>query len=73
MSKSHSLAQNFSLFGEEHKEVVGYKEVVVVSGDLTAKNSTNLQRDPAGMKDFVRGRGGFFPFAPGCLESDRAD
>ncbi|RUP46090.1 hypothetical protein BC936DRAFT_147369 [Jimgerdemannia flammicorona] len=51
-------------------EVAGYREVTVPDASLTAKNSTSLRRDPGSMADFVRGKGNFFPFAPGGLESE---
>lgn len=35
---------------------------------MTGKNSTSLLRKPGAKEDFVRGRTGQFPFAPGGLE-----
>ncbi|KAH8550493.1 NUC185 domain-containing protein [Umbelopsis sp. PMI_123] len=40
---------------------------------MTAKNSTSMQRDFAGSKDFVRGKGNNFPFAPGGIEEALED
>ncbi|KAI8584384.1 hypothetical protein K450DRAFT_219603 [Umbelopsis ramanniana AG] len=53
--------------------VSGYHEVALDSSELTAKNSTSMQRDFAGSKDFVRGRGNNFPFAPGGIEEALTD
>jgi len=36
--------------------------------DLTSKNSTSILRRPGAKEDFIRGRSGQFPFAPGGLE-----
>ena len=52
--------------------VTGYKEVTVPANSATAKNSTSFLRKPANRADFVRGAAGFFPFAPGGLESVEA-
>ncbi|KAH7308686.1 NUC185 domain-containing protein [Stachybotrys elegans] len=52
--------------------VTGYKNVTVPANSATAKNSTSLLRKPASRADFVRGAAGFFPFAPGGLESIEA-
>jgi antiviral helicase SKI2 len=52
--------------------VTGYKNVTVPANSATAKNSTSLLRKPANRADFVRGAAGFFPFAPGGLESIEA-
>ncbi len=52
--------------------VAGYKNVTVPANSATAKNSTLLTRKPGGRADFVRGGAGFFPFAPGGLESVEA-
>ncbi|OAQ60481.1 antiviral helicase SKI2 [Pochonia chlamydosporia 170] len=52
--------------------VTGYKNVTVPSNSATAKNSTSLLRKPANRADFVRGAAGFFPFAPGGLDSIEA-
>ncbi|KAM3084467.1 Antiviral helicase ski2 [Clarireedia jacksonii] len=52
--------------------VTGYKEVTVPANSATAKNSTSFMRKPANRADFVRGAAGFFPFAPGGLESVEA-
>lgn len=46
--------------------------MTVSANSDTAKNSTSLLRKPAGKVDFVRGGAGFFPFAPGGLESVEA-
>ncbi|RUS21214.1 antiviral helicase, partial [Endogone sp. FLAS-F59071] len=51
-------------------EVVGYREVKIPDMSLTAKNSTSLRRDPGAIADFVRGKGNYFPFTPGGLESE---
>lgn len=58
----------FTREGLEGK-VTGYREVTVPANSATAKNSTSLLRKPANRADFVRGAAGFFPFAPGGLES----
>ncbi|KAI1325689.1 DSHCT domain-containing protein [Xylariaceae sp. FL0255] len=52
--------------------VTGYKNVTVPANSATAKNSTSLMRKPGSRADFVRGAAGFFPFAPGGLESVEA-
>ncbi|KAI3327101.1 DSHCT domain-containing protein [Xylariaceae sp. AK1471] len=52
--------------------VTGYKNVTVPANSATAKNSTSLTRKPGSRVDFVRGAAGFFPFAPGGLESVEA-
>ncbi|KAI1434154.1 DSHCT domain-containing protein [Xylaria sp. CBS 124048] len=52
--------------------VTGYKNVTVPANSATAKNSTSLARKPGGRADFVRGAAGFFPFAPGGLDSVEA-
>ena len=52
--------------------VVGYKNVTVPASSATAKNSTSFLRKPANRVDFVRGAAGFFPFAPGGLDSIEA-
>jgi antiviral helicase SKI2 len=55
--------------------VTGYKNVTVPAdryAATTAKNSTSLGRKPASRADFVRGAAGFFPFAPGGVESIEA-
>ncbi|KAG5927423.1 hypothetical protein E4U42_002258 [Claviceps africana] len=52
--------------------VTGYKNVTVPSNSATAKTSTSLLRKPANRADFVRGAAGFFPFAPGGLDSIEA-
>lgn len=52
--------------------VTGYKNVTVPMNSATAKNSTSLSRKPASRAEFVRGAAGFFPFAPGGLESIEA-
>ncbi|KAJ9132327.1 DSHCT domain-containing protein [Pleurostoma richardsiae] len=49
--------------------VTGYKNVTVPANSATAKNSTSLLRKPASRAEFVRGAAGFFPFAPGGLDS----
>jgi hypothetical protein len=53
--------------------VSGYHEVALDNNDMTAKNSTSMQRDFAGSKDFVRGKGNNFPFAPGGIEEALED
>ncbi|KAI0975881.1 DSHCT domain-containing protein [Xylaria arbuscula] len=52
--------------------VTGYTNVTVPANSATAKNSTSLSRKPGSRADFVRGAAGFFPFAPGGLESVEA-
>ncbi|KAJ4298393.1 Antiviral helicase ski2 [Collariella sp. IMI 366227] len=49
--------------------VTGYRNVTVPASHATAKSSTSMLRKPAGRADFVRGAAGFFPFAPGGLDS----
>ncbi|KAL2259529.1 hypothetical protein VTK26DRAFT_6776 [Humicola hyalothermophila] len=49
--------------------VTGYRNVTVPAAHATAKSSTSMLRKPAGRAEFVRGAAGFFPFAPGGLES----
>lgn len=44
----------------------------MLANSATAKNSTSFQRKPANRADIVRGAAGFFPFAPGGLESVQA-
>ncbi|KAK9679429.1 Antiviral helicase ski2, partial [Basidiobolus ranarum] len=51
-------------------QINGYEETAIPESALTASNSTSLQREPGVMNDFVRGRAGNFPFAPGGLEYD---
>ena len=43
--------------------------MTVPANSATAKNSTSFLRKPANRADFVRGAAGFFPFAPGGLDS----
>ncbi|KAB5547116.1 NUC185 domain-containing protein [Coniochaeta sp. 2T2.1] len=55
--------------------VTGYNNVTVPAdryAATTAKNSTSLGRKPASRAEFVRGAAGFFPFAPGGVESIEA-
>ncbi|KAG6296213.1 hypothetical protein E4U46_002883 [Claviceps purpurea] len=52
--------------------VTGYKNVTLPLNSATAKTSTSLLRKPANRVDFVRGAAGFFPFAPGGLDSIEA-
>lgn len=52
--------------------VTGYQNVTVPLNSATAKNSTSFSRKPASRAEFVRGAAGFFPFAPGGLESIEA-
>ncbi|KAI1004551.1 putative ATP-dependent RNA helicase [Podosphaera aphanis] len=52
--------------------VTGYKEVTVPANSATAKNSTSFLRKPANKSELIRGAAGFFPFAPGGLESVEA-
>lgn len=52
--------------------VVGYNNITVPANNANAKNSTSLLRKPASGVDFVRGGAGFFPFAPGGLDSIEA-
>ncbi|KAK3331272.1 NUC185 domain-containing protein [Apodospora peruviana] len=49
--------------------VTGYRNVTLPASHATAKTSTSMLRKPANRVDFVRGAAGFFPFAPGGLES----
>ena len=52
--------------------VVGYKNVTVPANSATAKNSTSFLRKPASRAELVRGAAGFFPFAPGGLDTIEA-
>jgi len=53
--------------------VTGYKNVTVpANSSPNPKNSTSFLRKPASRADFVRGAAGFFPFAPGGLDSIEA-
>lgn len=52
--------------------IVGYDTVTVPAASATAKNSTSMLRKPGNNADFVRGAAGFFPFAPGGLDSVEA-
>ena len=58
----------FTREGLEGK-VTGYKEVTIPAHSITAKNSTSLLRKPATKAEMVRGKAGFFPFAPGGLDA----
>jgi antiviral helicase SKI2 len=49
--------------------VTGYRHVTVPASHATAKSSTSMLRKPAARADFVRGAAGFFPFAPGGLDT----
>ncbi|KAK3898285.1 NUC185 domain-containing protein [Staphylotrichum tortipilum] len=49
--------------------VTGYRNVTVPASHATAKSSTSMLRKPAARADFVRGAAGFFPFAPGGLDT----
>ena len=49
--------------------VTGYRHVTVPASHATAKSSTSMLRKPAARADFVRGGAGFFPFAPGGLDT----
>ncbi|OZJ02181.1 hypothetical protein BZG36_04323 [Bifiguratus adelaidae] len=50
-------------------DIDGWVEETTHGGDSgTAKNSTSLDRDPSSYRDMVRGKGGFYPFAPGGLD-----
>lgn len=53
--------------------VSGYHEVALEHTEMTAKNSTSMQRDFGGSKDFVRGKGNNFPFAPGGIDEALED
>ncbi|TPX59484.1 hypothetical protein SpCBS45565_g07719 [Spizellomyces sp. 'palustris'] len=46
-----------------------WDEVILPDHALTAKNSTSVHREPAGISDFVRGHPTNLPFAPGGLEA----
>jgi len=43
-------------------------QYTAVDRGLTGKNSTSILRKPGNKEDFVRGRAGQYPFAPGGLE-----
>ncbi|KAK2741567.1 hypothetical protein FQN57_005550 [Myotisia sp. PD_48] len=58
----------FTRLGLEGR-VSGYHEITIPADRATAKNSTSLRRKPAAHAEFVRGAAGFFPFAPGGLET----
>uniref|UniRef100_A0A060SXD2 ARAD1A03146p n=1 Tax=Blastobotrys adeninivorans TaxID=409370 RepID=A0A060SXD2_BLAAD len=65
-------ATHFKRSGLEGK-IVGYEEFTIQTSsahDLTSKNSLSLGRQVSAKQDFVRGRAGFMPFAPGNLELD---
>lgn len=61
----------FKRTGLEGK-VVGYEECTLrqLSKDANSKNSLSLKRETGSHMDFVRGRAGFMPFAPGGVEID---
>lgn len=67
MTRTTTLFERRGLAGR----VTGYKSVTLppTSAALTAKNSTSFLRKPGSRADFVRGAAGFYPFAPGGLES----
>ncbi|QNP95492.1 YALIA101S15e02036g1_1 [Yarrowia lipolytica] len=48
--------------------ITGYKECTVSGGDLNNKNSMSVNRAAGSKLDFVRGRSGFMPFAPGGVD-----
>ena len=48
-------------------------QYTAIDKGLTGKNSTSLLRKPGGKEDFVRGRSGQYPFAPGGFESISED
>ncbi|KAA8896400.1 hypothetical protein TRICI_006895 [Trichomonascus ciferrii] len=52
--------------------VVGYEETTFheLANDSNSKNSLSLNRETGSRLDFVRGRAGFMPFAPGGVEMD---
>ncbi|KAL5614208.1 hypothetical protein BROUX41_000047 [Berkeleyomyces rouxiae] len=52
--------------------VSGHANVTVPANSGSAKNSTSFSRKPATRSEFVRGAAGFFPFAPGGLDSVEA-
>ncbi|PHH51697.1 Antiviral helicase SKI2 [Ceratocystis fimbriata CBS 114723] len=52
--------------------VSGHVNVTVPASSATAKNSTSFSRKPGTRSEFVRGASGFFPFAPGGLDSVEA-
>ncbi|KAL7750016.1 Antiviral helicase ski2 [Sorochytrium milnesiophthora] len=54
-------------------DVVGVREVacsVGEGGGMTAKSSTSMQRELGARGNFVRGKSGYSPFAPGGLENE---
>ncbi|KAL2918189.1 Antiviral helicase ski2 [Polyrhizophydium stewartii] len=48
-------------------DMASFTETSAADVELTAKNSSSLQREPASYADFVRGRPTFKPFVPGGL------
>ncbi|KAG5358369.1 putative ATP-dependent RNA helicase [Yarrowia sp. B02] len=48
--------------------ITGYRESTVAGGDLNNKNSMSVNRAAGSKLDFVRGRSGFMPFAPGGVD-----
>ncbi|CAG8582613.1 17454_t:CDS:10, partial [Cetraspora pellucida] len=50
--------------------IIGYKEVTIGESIITSQNSTSFLREPGALKNFVRGKSSYLPFAPGGLESE---
>ncbi|CAG8721345.1 2758_t:CDS:2, partial [Cetraspora pellucida] len=50
--------------------IIGYKEVTIGEPIITSQNSTSFLREPGALKNFVRGKSSYLPFAPGGLESE---
>ncbi|ORY79874.1 antiviral helicase SKI2 [Protomyces lactucae-debilis] len=51
-------------------EIVGHEEKLEPINSLRPDNSSSFRREPAPRDAFVRGKGNFFPFAPGGLAID---
>ncbi|ANB12673.1 SKI complex RNA helicase subunit SKI2 [Sugiyamaella lignohabitans] len=50
-------------------KIVGFEQVIVNPQETNAKNSLRLDRQMGSKLDFVRGRAGFMPFAPGGIDT----
>ncbi|CAG8466118.1 16976_t:CDS:10, partial [Racocetra fulgida] len=51
-------------------DIIGYKEITIGESTITSQNSTSFLREPGALKNFVRGKSSYLPFAPGGLESE---
>ncbi|CAG8794692.1 24576_t:CDS:2, partial [Racocetra persica] len=50
--------------------IIGYKEITIGESTITSQNSSSFLREPGALKNFVRGKSSYLPFAPGGLESE---